>query len=456
MSQTWFRDTAFSGLVTASALFAGACTGPPAPAPRPVAIVPESGSDDAATPVEIFGDGLWPDAYADFTRRDRSRLDPAFSARLVGAKDLEEVTPTPEGTLRAVVPVGLAPGTYDLAVRSLSRGEGSLPQAYRVVGSARRAVAFRFGPVGAQRTRVPFEIQADAVDAVGRRIEGYAGTAALSDRTGTLLPTVLGPFVLGQARATVTVAQPAAADVIAAQDSDGRRGVTTAFDVGPGPAVAMVFATAARTAEAGQCSGSVEIETRDAFGYAAPVEAVLGIRLAAAPPERIAFHRDAACTTATPGVAVAAGERRATFHFRSERAGEIVVAAIPDGLPTATQTQTIVAAAPAALAFGTPGQSVAVGACSAPVTVQVVDAWGNPTAVGQPTPVPLEAAPPTGFGFFGDSACTAAAASLSLAASDRQATFHFRGLQAGRVTVTARAAAPSPLGAVSQDEVVTP
>lgn len=77
---------------------------------------------------------------------------------------------------------------------------------------------FAFDPVGDQVAGVPLTINVEAVDADGFLVTSYNSTAILTDTTGTIAPTVTGPFVNGVWTGQVTISQAATGVVISAQD----------------------------------------------------------------------------------------------------------------------------------------------------------------------------------------------------------------------------------------------
>jgi len=79
---------------------------------------------------------------------------------------------------------------------------------------------FRLDPIGSpQRYSVPFPITITAYDAYDNVATSYAGTAGLSDTTGTLNPTASGAFSAGTWNGSVTISQIITQDVITAIDA---------------------------------------------------------------------------------------------------------------------------------------------------------------------------------------------------------------------------------------------
>lgn len=111
----------------------------------------------------------------------------------------------------------------------------------------------------------------------------------------------------------------------------------------------------------------------------------------------------------------------------------------------------VLAVGPAsALAFLTPAQDVAAGACSGKVTVQSQDSAGN--LVPSAETFSLAASGPAGAGvtFHADSACTGAAlTTVDLSGPQAEATFYFKSSQPGAASVSVSGGTLSP---ASQDQ----
>jgi hypothetical protein len=107
---------------------------------------------------------------------------------------------------------------------------------------------------------------------------------------------------------------------------------------------------------------------------------------------------------------------------------------------------------PAALAFLSPPQTLAAGACSAEVTLEVRSVSGLAATVAADTRVGLTATPSAGFAFFADSTCATAADAVTVPAHSSRATFFMKGTAAGDVVVTGAALG---LAQVTQTHTVT-
>ncbi len=316
----------------------GACAPPASSGPVPLAVTPRQGPSSAATPVEIAGVGFDASVTTDYGDGSGTTIRATFAAALVpwdgrAAIALGAVAFTQRRTLAAVVPAGLAPGRYDVSVPDPAGRTGTLPDGFEVTSDAASAVGFQIAPVASQRAGVPFAISVSAVDAGGRVVSGFTGSATLSDDGGTLSPATTGAFVLGRATLDVAVAIPRLADRISAADAGGRTGASNAFDVGPGVPARIAF-VAVPAASASSCSAAFELELRDAAGAPAPAPSPVDVLLQSGPPGAVTFHSDAACAAPIASVAVAAGATRAAFHLRGAAPGTASIRAVPALLPS--------------------------------------------------------------------------------------------------------------------------
>jgi hypothetical protein len=216
---------------------------------------------------------------------------------------------------------------------------------------------------------------------------------------------------------------------------------------------ALVFSTAPQSLVAGACSAAVTVRSVDQFGNATAVNSATPVSLASTSTGNT-FFSNSACTTAITSVTIAAGSSQATFYFRDTTSGGPTLTATAAGLTPATQVQSISAAAPAQLAYTTPAQTLVAGACSAAVTVQVRDTYGNPSPVTSATPVNLTTDSPGGT-FHTASGCSGASevSSVTVAEGTHSVTYYYRDTRAGASQITAAA---SGLGNVSQVHTIDP
>jgi hypothetical protein len=316
--------------------------------PRLSSISPSEGANDVDVTVTIRGENLQPRIRTDFDRADQSGWDRTFTAALIPVDTslpevpLSDVLLDQNRTLVGTIRAGAARGFYGLRVVDGFGREGFVPEVYRVVASPTKVASFKLEPIGPQRPGVPFTVQLSALDADGRVVDGFTAGVDVKDGTGALTPGRVEPFVLGRARAQLTVAAFSSANTVTATDAQGRTGSSNPFAVLPGLAVELVFLTAAQTLTPAQCSQKVELEARDTFGFPAKVEAMVESELSAAPPQGVTFFSDAACTQEISLMALAAGESRISFYFRAgSTPGLFVLRVVPLVLPSASQPQTV-------------------------------------------------------------------------------------------------------------------
>jgi hypothetical protein len=202
----------------------------------------------------------------------------------------------------------------------------------------------------------------------------------------------------------------------------------------------------AQSLSAGSCSSTATIQSQDTFGNPSAVASDSVVNLSASPATGFAFYASAgSCAAGTPttSVSIASGASTATFVYKGTTAGSVTVTAAASGLASGMQTETITAGSPTVLAFITTPQTLTAGNCSAIMTVQSQDAFGNSSNVASTTTVNLSASPAAGFTFYSNPAsCSAGAGtitSVSIPASSNSASFYFKGNTAGGVTVTAAA-----------------
>jgi hypothetical protein len=357
--------------------------------------------------------------------------------------------------LLAVVPAGLDPQSYDLTVDDPRGNQVVRPGAFRIVSPAENVTRFEINPIDTARLGIPFSVIITAVDTAGATVSGFEGSVTLSDATGALTPTVLGPFTLGKMRAPVSVGALATGNVLSVSDVLGHTGASNPFDVIPGMAVAVAFSSPSTQTVAGQCSSALQIQAKDAAGRTARFEEAFAAELSSSDPGGISFFSSAACTVVTGTVALAAGTSEATVYLRSTRAGRVVLRARAAGLPTATQLHTIAPGPPVSLTFSTPPRDVEVNECSRVLGVELVDMFGNVSPATSAFVADVAVDPLTRLSFFADAACTQSAQSVAVPASASEATFYALGEvpDSVRITVTPTSVG---LGAASQAALVAP
>jgi hypothetical protein len=415
-----------------------ACT-KPSPGPTVTGIAPDRGPADRDVQVNISGDRLAPMLVTDFTHRAGSVLDATYQARL-GREALRDVTLNPDGTLSAVVSQGISPGSYDLIVTTPAGVELTLHGAYRALAANEVGdliAGFQFAPVAPQQVGVPFTVTLTAVDQVGLAVDTFSGTATLTDLTGTAVPQKLGPFARGVWTGLVEIRALNAADVLTATGPNSRAGSSNPFEVAAGAGTRLVFSTPPRSAIAGACSGDITVQVLDATSTPSPVAAGLLLNLTASPMAGFTLYSDAACTVPLGMSSIAAGQSGLTLHFTGTRAGPVQLSASAVGLSPAVQVETVTPGPPSRLAFVTPDPTLNSGTCSSDVTLQVRDAFDNPSPVTMPAMIALDVMPVGGVALFASGGCATPINSLTLATGSSDGAFQIQGSTAGAFTVTA-------------------
>lgn len=110
-----------------------ACADRSPPAPSPAAMTPNSGPSSQRTSVRILGEGFVAQVHASYDDKDLSKISTDFSAML-GGHALEAVAYLGTTELSAVVPAGLPSGSHTLVLVDPRGVEGTLMNAYTVVG----------------------------------------------------------------------------------------------------------------------------------------------------------------------------------------------------------------------------------------------------------------------------------------------------------------------------------
>lgn len=437
------------------------CSDAPAPSPELHGLAPSQATSDLDVAVEISGSALTARVVTDFEHSEKSALDATFLASLTphdGAVSppiaLLDVRLTDAGTLQATVPAGVPRGTYDLVVVDPAQRTMTLRSAYRVVASAETVAGFRIEPIGPQRARCPFTVSLAAVDVVGRVVDGFSGSARLSDQSGALSPTDTGPFVLGRARVQVTVAMPIASNALTVTDDLGHASTADVFEVKAGLPVALTVRSPPQTLVVGACSPPLEVEIVDVFGEPAQAETSLRLAFRAGPLDDVRFFTEAACATAATEVQMRPGDSRAVVHFLTLRAGRPTLRIESESLPSIVQQQTVSPGGPARLTFATPGQVVKTGTCSAGVSVEVLDAHENPSPVAEALAVIVATGPGTGgeASLHPDPDCATPLGAFGIAAGTASSPLYFMGRAPGAL----RLELTSALGTAWQEETITP
>jgi hypothetical protein len=146
-----------------------------------------AGYASRATSVVLRGDEFTPSAAQRLNGGGRVVVDTSFRASL-GASDLYDVRWLDSRTLGAVVPAGLAPGTYGLTVEG-PFGRGTADNVFRVFAGPPAALTLTATPPTMARVGVELAISQTISNIGGMAALGVAaGAAVLSGPDATLLP----------------------------------------------------------------------------------------------------------------------------------------------------------------------------------------------------------------------------------------------------------------------------
>jgi hypothetical protein len=199
----------------------------------------------------------------------------------------------------------------------------------------------------------------------------------------------------------------------------------------------LVFTSPPGDVVAGTCS-TVQFESQDAQGNAAPVTAATGVALAASPADPgFKFYSDADCTTEVTSVNLAAGASGGSFRFKSTKSGTFAVTLTAPGFTGSSQDETINPGAPTAMVFTGP-QTLQAGGCSTPVTIELRDGFGNPAPAASNTSITLNSSG-VALTYSTDSGCSPTAPAVSIAQGAMTTSFRYRGTAAGTTNISGTA-----------------
>ncbi|HEX8701849.1 MAG TPA: hypothetical protein VF815_23680 [Myxococcaceae bacterium] len=197
----------------------------------------------------------------------------------------------------------------------------------------------------------------------------------------------------------------------------------------------LSFRSGPQTVSAGACSAVVRVRSEDLQGNPSPVSAATPVALAASPDTGFKFYSAAGCAPSSEvtSVTIASNGTEASFYFRSTRAGSVTMTVTAIGFTGVSQTETINPGPPAIIVFGGP-QTLQAGVCSAAISVELRDSFGNPTPAGAGRSIGLSAG--AGLAFYSNSGCVTQVTSVPVPQGSPSVSFYVRSNQAGSYTVT--------------------
>jgi hypothetical protein len=220
-----------------------------------------------------------------------------------------------------------------------------------------------------------------------------------------------------------------------------------------GPPNKLVFTTAPQTKKANACSGAVTLQAQDSGGNVVTLSSPLNINLAAAPSTGFGFYSDPLCSMAVSQAAIGTGASQATYYFKGTAAGAVTMSTGSSLAVNPTQVATIQPEVAGALVFTNLPLTVTAGVCSAALTLQSRDAYGNASPVAADTAVMLSAMPATNITFFSDATCATAVLAVTLPNGSSSVPFYVKANSAPTYSLQALAGS---LGMASQVLTVNP
>ncbi len=387
--------------------------------------------------------------------------------KLEGALDVKvHVAPT---LVADCVRVSLTDGTTELAGVTLSRGlknefqvgverASGMPETVSVVGTAwlgancqdpaTLKLNSRSAPVSAafptstvQVVDLPLDLPSAALDADR---DGYVGTAQ-------------GGLDCDDTNASIHPGATQTCDSNLDTNCDGLAGcadpqctnATTCLD----PPDRLTLTGAPAHAPRSSCVGPLTLGLANAAG---PRVATTAVTVALAHSASGAIFPSADCSgSATDTVTIPFHQGTLTLSARLDDLGPSTLTASAPGLTSAVVSLGIDPLAATSLTLDAlPAQQTA-GACSAPVTVTLHDASGQPTPTTTALTVALQASPSdVGGNFFVGNDCLGTpVTSLTIAAGQSGAPVRFASTRAGAVVVSAATMQPTPLTATGTVQV---
>lgn len=205
----------------------------------------------------------------------------------------------------------------------------------------------------------------------------------------------------------------------------------------------IVFLTNPQTVAAGSCSSVVTLQAQTDAGTPSNPPSDLPVSVTDFAGGMTFWSNNSCSSSVGSTVTIPSTDNQVSFYFKQTSAGSRTLFG-SSNLGFISQTETITPLAPSKAAFATSPQVVSGGHCSAKVTVQSQDVYGNGSNVSSPLNVSLSATGGT-MQFFTDSACaTSNVTIVQIPASNYGVDFYFKDSTLGARTVTAATALTSP------------
>ena len=214
----------------------------------------------------------------------------------------------------------------------------------------------------------------------------------------------------------------------------------------------LVYTTTAQTLTAGVTSGTITVQLDDQFNNVATATSTQTVLLTTTSSGG-QFRDNATGNTQITSVTIASGASSASFKYNDALAGSPVLTATDNALtnPSATQTETVTAAAASKLVYTTTAQTLTAGVTSGTITVQLDDSFNNVATAASTQTITLTTS--SSAGQFRDNATgNTQITSVIIASGASSASFKYNDTLVGSPVLTA---SDSPLTAATQTETVT-
>ncbi|MBK7859377.1 MAG: hypothetical protein IPJ65_12295 [Archangiaceae bacterium] len=386
-----------------------------------------------------------------------------FTSSTCALSSLVTDAPVPAGAGTTTV-YFIATGAGAPVVTASGAGLTLATQVQTIDPAAPVKLGFTTAPQGVQTTQCSGPVKLSTLDAFDNPSSVTAALPiALSASPATGFTFYLGAGCGGAAITSTSIAANASSVTFSYRGTTaGMVTMTADSSLDPDPSQTtnigvmlpsrLAYLTSPQSHLANECSSAVTLESRDTGDNRSNVMSDVTIALAAAPSTGFAFFSDAQCTTPVTSVTLAANTSQAAFYWLGTAAGTVAMNPTSSLTGPGMQTATVRPAAASALVFTTPPRSAVAGACSAALTVQTRDAFGNVAPVAADTALALTAA--TGLTFFADATCSGAAlGTATLPGGQSTTTFYARGTVAPTYNVVAQ---HPTVGSATQALTITP
>ena len=204
--------------------------------------------------------------------------------------------------------------------------------------------------------------------------------------------------------------------------------------INPNTAVDLVFTSSAHTTTAGVCSAAVTIETRDTYGNISNVASDLTVNLTE--NSDMVFYSNSDCSSATiTSLVISSGTSGATFYYIDTNDGTTDLTLTSTYNDPAAQSHTINPNTPVDLFFTSSAHTTTAGVCSAAVTIETRDTYGNPSNVSGDQNITL--GENSDMTFYSDSGCSSSIGTTATILNGTSSiTFYYQDTNDGTTTLS--------------------